>query len=328
MTNLRLTGSDMWRATGLAILIIGMMSFSVGFVLADARASAPTPKAGASLSPAAAMSVAADTAGPPTPAATPTPAPAHPTFDALARKVDAIIADSGGPVGVSLVELGGVAPSTWSDAGSTQIDAASTYKLPALIDEAQLVAQGARNPAGQVCFTDGDWEDGWFDDYSSGLCYARSELAQRAGIYSDNTAGHMLVRDLGGSKALNAYAASLGALHSTFFDSNLTTADDLARLMTVEATGGAGGASAQAWLYPQLTRTHFEGGIPAGVPAGALVIHKTGELAPVVNDAAIISGGPSGPYVLAVMTDGPDGNLAWPIIAQISAAVWSYEAAR
>jgi len=318
----------MWRATGLAILLIGMVSFSVGFVLADVRASGSAPKPAASVRPVAEMSSAAETPVALKPVATLATAPAHPPFDALAQKVNAIIAVSGGPVGVSLVELGGLAPSTWDAGGSTQIDAASTYKLPALIEEAQLVAQGKLNPAGKVCFTDGDWEDGWFDEYSAGLCYTRNELAQRAGIYSDNTAGHMLVRDLGGPAALNAYAASLGARHSNFFASNLTTADDLARLMTVEATGGAGGANAQAWLYPQLTTTRFEGGIPAGVPAGTLVIHKTGELAPVVDDAAIVSGGTSGPYVLAVMTDGPDGNLAWPVIAQISAAVWSYEAAR
>ena len=318
----------MWRATGLAILLIGMVSFSVGFVLADVRAFEPAPKPAASVSPVDEMSSAADTPVPPTPVAILPLAPAHPPFDALAQKIKAIIALSGGPVGVRLVELGGVAPSTWDAGGSTQIDAASTYKLAALIEEAQLVAQGTLNPAGKVCFTDGDWEEGWFDEYSAGLCYTRNELAQRAGIYSDNTAGHMLVRDLGGPDALNAYAASLGARHSNFFASNLTTADDLARLMTVVATGGAGGTNAQTWLYPQLTNTRFEGGIPAGVPAGTLVIHKTGELAPVVDDAAIVSGGTSGPYVLAVMTDGPDGNLAWPVIAQISAAVWSYEAAR
>ena len=325
----------MWRATGLAILLIGMISFSVGYVLADARASEPARKPPVSAGPAlaaAAVSPPADSALAPTPdatpAPTPAPTPAHPAFDALASKVGALIAASGGPAGVSLVELGGVAPTTWDFGGSAQIDAASTYKLPALIEEGQLVAQGSLNPAGRVCFTDKDWEDGWFDDYSTGRCYTRTELAQRAGLYSDNTAGHMLVRDLGGAAALNAYAASLGARNSIFFDSNLTTANDLARLMTAEATGAAGGPAAQTWLYPQLTGTRFEQGIPAGVPAGTLVVHKTGELAPVVDDAAIISGGPNGPYVLAVMTDGPDGNLAWPVIAQISAAIWSFEAAR
>jgi len=321
----------MWRATGLAILLIGMMSFSVGFVLADARATASASKPAASGAPAmtaAPASPPADSSLAPTPDATPAPVRAHPAFDVLARKVSALIAASGGPVGVSLVELGGVAPTTWGLGGSTRIDAASTYKLPALIEEGQLVAQGSLNPAGRVCFTDKDWEDGWFDDYSTGRCYTRTELAERAGLYSDNTAGHMLVRDLGGAAALNAYAASLGARNSIFFDSNMTTADDLARLMTAEATGAAGGAAAQSWLYPRLTGTRFEMGIPAGVPAGILVVHKTGELAPVVDDAAIISGSPNGPYVLAVMTDGPDGNLAWPVIAQISAAVWSFEAAR
>jgi len=74
----------------------------------------------------------------------------------------------------------GPAPSTWEVGGSLPMNAASTYKLPALMEEAQLVAAGKLDPAGQVCYQDGDWEDGWFDDYTTGACYSRAELANRA----------------------------------------------------------------------------------------------------------------------------------------------------
>src|SRR5436853_102148 len=76
---------------------------------------------------------AAHTPAPPVPEATALPAPAplpvHASFEALAQTVNAIIAGSGADVGVSLIELGGPVPSAWSDGGSTQVDAASTYKL-------------------------------------------------------------------------------------------------------------------------------------------------------------------------------------------------------
>jgi beta-lactamase class A len=313
-----------------------MLSFSVGYALADAHASdrslkpLATSTSAASPSTTSAATPAADTPAPPAPDPKPTlvPAPVRPSFASLAAAIDAITAPTGTEIGVSLIELGGPAASSWQVGGSLQMDAASTYKLPALMELAQLVAAGKVDPAGQVCYQDADWEDGWFDDYATGACYTRDELADRSAHYSDNTAGHMLVRDLGGGDALNTYASGLGAQDSAFFDVNVTTADDLARLLAAEAAGNAGGAQAQAWLYPCLTSTAYEAGIPAGVPAGATVIHKTGELDAQVNDAAIVTGGKNGTYVLTVMTNGPGGDAGWSLIAQVSAAVWAYEAAR
>jgi beta-lactamase class A len=254
------------------------------------------------------------------------PVPVHASFDPLAQAINAIIAGSGASVGVSLIELGGPVPSAWSDSGSVVVDAASTYKLVALMEEASLIASGQLDPNGLVCFEDADWEDGWFADYSEGSCYSRIELAQRAGHYSDNTAGHMLVRDLGGSARLNAFASSLGARSSSFFDSNTTTADDLSLLLVAEAQAKVGGTAAQSWLYPLLTNTRYEAGIPAGSPA-AIVIHKTGELDAVTDDAGLVTGGKNGPYALSVTTDGL-GDAGWAVIAQISAAIWQYETAR
>jgi beta-lactamase class A len=322
----------MWRKASTVIFIGGVVSFSLAYVTAaravdrpSARPAAATVRVAESTPP---PPIADETPPPPSPDPASTPPPAHPAFAPLADAVNAIVSASGAQVGVSLIELGGTAPAIWSDGGSVPMDAASTYKLPALMAEAQSIAEGRVDPAGSVCFQDSDWEDGWFTDYAAGSCYSRNDLADRAGHFSDNTAGHILVRDVGGSSALNAYAAGLGAVDSTFFDVNQTTSDDLARLLAAEATGKAGGPKAQLWLYPNLTNTKFESGIPAGVPAGTLVIHKTGELDSEVNDAAIVSGGHGGAYVLAVMTDGPGGDSAWSLVAKISAAVWAYEAAR
>jgi hypothetical protein len=88
-----------------------------------------------------------------------------------------------------------------------------------------------------------------------------------------------------------------------------------------------GGAGAQAWLYPLLTDTRTESGVPAGV-GGGTVVHKTGTIDLVVNDAALVTSGPDGPYVLVVMTDGFGGTPGWQVIASISADVWQLEAAR
>jgi beta-lactamase class A len=247
---------------------------------------------------------------------------------ALVAALQQVVAGSGATVGVSVVELGGQDPITWSLDAGTVFTAASTYKLAALMMEAMKIAAGTTDPNGLVCYQESDYEAGWFDDYAPGVCFTRNELASRAAKQSDNTAGHMLVRDLGGAAVLNAWTASVGTTSSAFFEGNTTTAGDLAALWVAEASGDLGGAAAQAWLYPLLTRTTTESGIPAGVPAGATVVHKTGTIDAVNNDAALVMSGPDGAYVLTVMTDGLGGALGWGLIASASAAVWQAELAR
>jgi beta-lactamase class A len=270
---------------------------------------------------------AAPGAPPNTPAPIATPAPARPVFDALAGAVDSLVSASDAQVAVDLVELGGPDPGTWSTQADDQFTAASTYKLPLLMEEAQLIGSGRASTSDTICYQAGDWEDGWFGDYGDGACYTRGELDERVAHYSDNTAAHMLVRTDGGGDALNAYAAQLGASESAFYDPNVTTASDLARLWQSEAAGRAGGAAAQAYLYPLLTGTEYESGIPAGVPSGVRTVHKVGFIDGVVNDAALVQAA-GGPYVLTVCTDGQGGDAGWQLVAAISRAVWSYEARR
>ena len=246
---------------------------------------------------------------------------------ALAISIQQLIAVSGASAGVTVVELGGTDPVTWSVNAGEIFTAASTYKLAALMLEAENIASGKVDPNGYVCFEDNDYEEGWFDDYEDGACFTRNDLAVRAGTYSDNTAGHMLVRDVGGAATLNAWVASVGATSSDFFDGNTTTPADLASLWAAEARGDLGGAAAQAWLYPLLTNTRTESGVPAGV-SGATVVHKTGTIDLVDDDAALVTSSPSGPYVLVVMTDGLGGADGWQFIAGISAVVWQFEASR
>ena len=246
----------------------------------------------------------------------------------LTATVATLVNASGASVGVSVIELGGATPLVWSLNGTAAYTAASTYKLVALMMEAQNIATGRTAPNGLVCYQEADYESGWYDDYEDGACFTRNELALRAGLRSDNTAGHMLVRDVGGAEAVTAWAASLGAKESNFFTDNVTSSSDLAVLWAAEARGSLGGQAAQAWLYPKLTGTKTEAGIPAGVSGRSTVVHKTGTIDQVDNDAALVLSGPNGAYVLTVMTDGLGGAEGWQLISSISSAVWSFEAAR
>lgn len=250
------------------------------------------------------------------------------SFDGLQRAVAQVLRDAGATGAVSLAELGGTSPRTWSLDGDQQFTAASTYKLPLLMLEAQDVTAGRQHGTDSLCYQDGDWEDGYFSDYEDGVCMSRSQLENRVGLSSDNTAAHILVRYAGGTTALNKYAQAHGARQSAFYDPNTTTANDLARLWVDEARGKAGGRSAQQYLYPMLTHTTYEQGIPAGVPAGTRVVHKIGVVDAVIDDAALVPTGPRGAYVLAICTQGPGGDAGWKVLADISRAVWQYEGTR
>src|SRR5439155_868728 len=107
--------------------------------------------------------------------------------------------------------------------------AASVLALIALAppgNEVQAAGPDKTSAGGSVCFQDADYEAGWYHDYEPGACFTRTELARRAGQMSDNTAGHMLVRDVGGPDVLNAWAASVGTKESVFFTNNTTSAND------------------------------------------------------------------------------------------------------
>jgi beta-lactamase class A len=248
-------------------------------------------------------------------------------FDLLQGDLQAIAAQSGAQVTISLQELSGPRRNSFSLNGNHSFYAASAYKVPLLMAEAQQIAAGEASRSDVLCFEAGDAEDGWFTDYADGSCFTRDELAVRTGRYSDNTAAHILVRDLGGADALNAYAKSIGMTASALWVPNTTTTDDLTAAWVDEALGRLGAGPAQAWLYPLLTHTASEQGIPAGVPAKATVVHKVGTMYGTENDSGYIVNGTIA-YVLSVSVDGLDEGAGWSVIARIAARVWQYEVGR
>ena len=119
----------------------------------------------------------------------------------------------------------------------------------------------------------------------------------------------------------------MGATQSTFYVPNTTTSSDLALMWISEAYGVGGGATAQQWLYPLITGTSYERGIPAGTPKGP-VVHKVGVRTLGLNDAALVVNGPQGAYVLAICSTAPDSVAGWQIVARLANRVWQFEASR
>jgi beta-lactamase class A len=270
------------------------------------------------------------TSAPPSPTPSVTPSPAEPApdpgFATLTADLTAMAAQSGRHVGIALVETGGPVPQRWSLGGGDSFTAASTYKLPLLMWEAQGVATGRLHDGDLVCYEDDDREDGWYTDYTDGACYTRLDLSTRIGQHSDNTAAHMLVRDMGGPDVLNAFARGAGATASAFWYPNTTTPLDLAAIWSAESAGSLGGPAALRWLTPLLSHNETTG-ILAGLPATASALSKWGWIDDTENDAALVLSAPAGPYVLVIMSSGDGSDQGWDLLTAMSARVWQYESA-
>jgi beta-lactamase class A len=102
---------------------------------------------------------------------------------------------------------------------------------------------------------------------------------------------------------------------------NSTTARAL--LVLLEKLGRSEAVSGQrdAEMVEVLKRQKFNDAIPAGVPSGTPVAHKTGSITRIHHDAGIVYG--PRPYVLVVLTRGiQDQKVSAPLMAAISKAVW------
>jgi beta-lactamase class A len=91
---------------------------------------------------------------------------------------------------------------------------------------------------------------------------------------------------------------------------NVTTANDLAALLVAIANDRAASPASCAWMRDVLFAQAFNSAIPAGLPRGTRIAHKTGDITRVEHDAALVYPERGAPYVLVVLTSGVDDQAA------------------
>ena len=157
---------------------------------------------------------------------------------------------------------------------------------------------------------------------------------------SSNFATNLLLKLLD-AKTVNATAHTLGARNMTVlrgvedgkaFDkglNNTTTARDLGVLLAAIEQGTAASKKSCAAMKTVLFRQVFNTEIPAGLPAGVQVAHKTGWITGTLHDAALVYPKNRSPYVLVVMSRGiANEKIAQAMIADISGQVYAFSTSR
>jgi beta-lactamase class A len=107
--------------------------------------------------------------------------------------------------------------------------------------------------------------------------------------------------------------------------SNMVTADGLLRILVLLSEGKAFSPALSRRMMDILHGQEFNQGIPARLPKGARVAHKTGEISTVAHDAGVIYLPKRKPYGLVILTEWPpEGTGRSRIIATISHTIYEF----
>jgi beta-lactamase class A len=271
--------------------------------------------------------------------------------DSLYARISArVAAVPGAHVGVALHDLRDRFDLRIS--ADSSFHAASTMKVPVMIELFRRADAGALSLDQGVLLVNqfGSIVDGSpysldAGDDSDSTLYAKigvrvpiRELLERMIERSSNLATNTLIAIVGAGNT-NATARALGARRiqvrrgvedQKAFDAglnNTTTASDLAALMLAIERGQAASSSSCRAMRDILLKQEFSQEIPAGLPVGTPVAHKTGWITGTRHDAAIVYPPRRTPYVLVVLTRGiPEDTTQIALIADVSRMVWNFAA--
>jgi beta-lactamase class A len=268
-------------------------------------------------------------------------APVPGTIDVkVAATLQERIAKSGAEVGVVFETLDGRL--TWSSRGDDVFHAASTMKIPVMIELFHQVREGKVKLSDPLpiknefhslvdgsVFTLKPADDSETDLYTAlGQTRTLSQLCDLMVTVSSNFATNLLIQKLG----IDNIRATVASLHAEGMDikrgvedqkafdkglNNTTTARGLATLLVAIANGKAVDADSSAKMVEILERQKFNEGIPAGVPKNIRVAHKTGEITKIHHDAGIVYA--DRPFVIVVLVRGmEDFKQSGALIADIT----------
>lgn len=269
--------------------------------------------------------------------------------DALAREIELRIAQvPGAQVAVAYVDDS--QKTVFYINADTVYHAASTMKVPVMmelfrqadvrgfdLDQSILLVNEFRSIADGSPFTVSPADD------SDQLLYQKTgsrvtvrDLLHRMIVRSSNLATNQLIAMVG-AESVTALIRRLGGQRMTVlrgvedlkaYDrgmNNVTTARDLSILMTAIMHARPQIGTHSEDMIQILLAQEFNEKIPAGLPPGTRVAHKTGDITAHSHDAAVVYPPNRKPYVLVVLTRGiPEEKVSSALIGDISRLAYQF----
>ena len=256
------------------------------------------------------------------------------------KAIQARIEKSGADVAVYFKTLDG--KSEWTFRPDEMFHAASTMKVPVMIelfhqvkvgkvklDDAIPIKNEFHSIVDGSVYTLSAADDSEAELYKAdGQTRTLSDLCELMITVSSNFATNLLIEKLGvenirgtvhelGADGMNVLR---GVEDDKAFEkrlNNTTTARGLRVLLQAIAEGKAVDAASSRQMIAILLRQKFNEGIPAGLPAGIAVAHKTGEITKIHHDAAIVFA--KRPFILVILVRGlSDTKASAALMADIS----------
>jgi beta-lactamase class A len=258
--------------------------------------------------------------------------------------IEEAIRKSGADVGVAFRTLDG--KTEWYFHADDTFHAASTMKVPVLIelfhqaregklrlDDPLVVKNEFHSLVDGSVYTLNAADDSETDLYkAAGQTRTLRQLSELMITVSSNLATNMIIEKLG----VENIRATVHSLHADGMNvlrgvedgkafakglNNTTTARGLLELMGAIARGEAVDAESSREMIEILERQKFNEGIPAGLPPGTRVAHKTGEITKIHHDAAIVFA--RRPFVLVILVRGlADMKESSALMAEITRRVY------
>ena len=160
-------------------------------------------------------------------------------------------------------------------------------------------------------------------------------LGTRAIVRSSNLATNLLLEAVGADE-VHQTLSRIGCTDSVFRRGiedtaardiglqNIVSARDLARTLQALVAGSVASRATCDELIEILEAQEFRDTLPAGLPPGTRIAHKSGWVQGVCHDAGIIIPADAEPFVLVVCTTSDLGKVAAQrFIARIAAAAWA-----
>jgi beta-lactamase class A len=256
------------------------------------------------------------------------------------QPIEDLIRKSGADVAIAFRTLDG--KTEWFFHADDPFHAASTMKIPVMIELFRQVREGKlklddalpiknefHSLADGSDYTLDAADDSEADLYKAvGQTRTLGQLCELMITVSSNFATNLLIEKLG----VENIRATVRSLHADGMNvlrgvedekafekglNNTTTARGLLQLLDAIAQGKAVDRESSRQMLEILERQQFNEGIPAGLPPGTRVAHKTGEITKIHHDAAIVFA--PKPFVLVILVRGiADTKISAALIADIT----------